>query len=275
VTSPFNRRRHTHGLIVVAGAIALLAHGITGADPASVVREQKVVGINGAREIWRLEWNAAPVSVCGADEVATALSCPCSGFAYGEAGQLSLVRQRPGAAEERLELTSFFKSDAVPVAGGLAVLQRWRPIPASADDEDDDWHHASDLNFLQRVRARGAAPVMRTADYNHDGVASEFLLQVGTRPCGKHVMVLVGVSRLNQRLHVFASAEAPDTPLELGPRVWEAVHKNANPVRVVEWPCGSRADEVESTVAVAVRRGIFHVQRETRPCLPEEQEHER
>jgi hypothetical protein len=269
-----NRRQLFCGLIAAAGTALVLAQDNPAPDSASVIRAQKAVVINGAGEIWRLEWQAPPLSVCGADDVAMALSCPCSGFAYGEAGQLSLVRRRSGAEQERLELTSFFKGDAVPVAGALAVLQRWRPIPATADNEDDDWHHASDLNFLQRVRARGSAEVMRIADFNHDGLASEFLLQVGTRTCGRHVMVLVGISRFNQRLHVFASAEAPDVPLELGARVWEAVRKSAAPVRVVEWPCGDQAGTVESTVTVKVQRGIFHVQREDRPCPGEEQEHE-
>jgi hypothetical protein len=269
-----NLRRHIYGLIAAAWTVALLAQSSPTADFARVIREQKAVLVNGAREFWQLEWAGAPLAACGADDVTSALACPCSGFAYGEAGRLSLVRLRPGAEQERLELASFFKGQAVPVAGGLAVLQRWRPIPATADNEDDDWHHASDLNFQQRVRARGASPAMRIADYNHDGMASEFLLQVGTKPCGKHVLVLVGVSRFNQRLHVFASAEAPDTPLELGPRVWAAVRKHAEPVRVVEWPCADRTDDVESTVTVAVHRGIFHVQREVRPCPQEEQEHE-
>jgi len=164
-----------------------------------VVREQQAVMINGVREVWRLEWAAAPLTACGPEDVEAALACPCAGFAYGEAGQLSLVRTRPGAAEERLELTSFFRPDALPVRGNLAVLQHWLPIPATADNEDDDWHHASDINFLQRVRARGAAGIMRLADYNHDGLAGEFLLQIGTRPCGRRVAVLLHAVEFHEK----------------------------------------------------------------------------
>jgi hypothetical protein len=261
-----SRRPRLLPLIAASATALLVLQGVHATDGASVVREQRTVMINGAREVWRLEWAAAPISVCGPEEVETALACPCSGFAYGEAGQLTLVRLRHGAAAERLELTSFFRPDAVPVKGSLAVLQRWRPIPATADNEDDDWHHASDLDFLQRVHARGATTLMQFADYNHDGAASEFLLQIGTRPCGRHLAVLVGVSRFNQRLHVFASAETPDVPLELGPRVWEAVRRSAGPVRVVEWPCADHASEVESTVTISARHGIFHVQRADQPC---------
>ena len=260
-------QRRLRPLLARAATAALMAGSLVAAQTASLVREQKALAVNGVKEIWRLEWAAPPSSVCGADVVAAAQSCACAGFAYGEAGSLSLVRLRPGAPAERLSLAPFFKDASLPDLHELAVLRRWPPVPAAADNEDDDWHHASDWNFLQRVQARGASDVMRLADYNHDGQASEFLLQVGTRPCGKRALVLVGVSRSNPRLHVFASAEAPNTPLELGSRVWEAVRKSANPVHVVEWPCENHKEGVESIVTVAVRRGVFHVQRDDHPCL--------
>lgn len=262
-------QRYIHGLIVVAATACLLGMSNPAVADASLVREQKTVVINGVRETWRLEWQATPLSVCGADDVETALACPCSGFAYGEAGKLSLVRARPGATAERLELTPHFKGNEVPGAGGLAVLQRWRPIPAMIHSEDDDWRHASDFNFLKRVQARAPSELMRIADYNHDGRASEFLLQLGNKPCGKHMLVLVGVSRFNPQLHLFASAEAPDTPLVLGSRAWEAVRKSIKPGRVVEWSCADHTSAVESTVTVAVHGGVFHVQREDRPCPQE------
>jgi hypothetical protein len=264
--------RSLAGLMTLAGTACLFAAGVAAAPVASLIREQKMVVVDGVKESWRLEWEAPPVSTCGAEDVDTAMSCPCSGFAYGEAGALSLVRLRPGASEERLALAPYFRDHGIPGAAGAAVLQRWRPIPATVHSEDDDWRHATDWNFLQRVRARPSAEVMRTADYNHDGRASEFLMQVGTRPCGRQAMVLVGVSRFNPRLHVFASAEAPNVPLELAPRTWEAVRRSDKPVHVIEWPCGDQAGDVESMATVAVRRGIFHVQREDRPCAKEEPE---
>jgi hypothetical protein len=253
------------GLGLLAGLPSPWVHA---AELADLVREQHAVQVNGAQETWKLEWQTLPASACGPDDVAVALACPCSGFAYGEAGQLSLVRLRPGATRELLDLTGFFRKDSVPVSGNLAVLQRWPPVPPTAHDEDDDWHHASDLNFVARVHARGAAPVMRLGDFNHDGQASEFLLQVGAADCGRHVMVLVGVSKYNPRLHVFASSEAPDAPLELDAQTWEAVRMSARPIRALESQCQGQAGQMESAVSVAVRHGIFHVQRSTRPCPP-------
>lgn len=263
-------RRNPAGLVAAATMALLFVRGSPAAEPGGLVREQKLVVVDASKETWMLEWQAAPLPMCGAEDVSTALSCSCSGFAYGEAGQLILVRLRRGVSREVLDLTPFFKGEASP-GGGIAVLQRWRPVPATAHDEDDDWHHGSDFNFTKRVQARGTVEVMRIGDYNHDGRASEFLLQVGTQPCGRQVMVLVGISRLNSRLHVFASAEAPTVPLEMGPRVWDAVRASARPARVVEWPCGEQENEVESTITVAVRRGIFHVRGDTRACPTESQ----
>ncbi|MDE2219339.1 MAG: hypothetical protein KGJ52_03070, partial [Gammaproteobacteria bacterium] len=178
----------------LAGVVlaTLTLNGARAAELADLVRAQRAVRVNGVIETWKLEWETLPVPVCGPDDVAVALACPCAGFAYGEAGRLSLVRLRAGATREVLDLTGFYRHEAVPGPGNLAVLQRWVPVPATAHDEDDDWHHASDLNFIARVRARGAADVMRLADFNHDGQANEFLLQVGTQGCGARRMVLVG-----------------------------------------------------------------------------------
>jgi hypothetical protein len=248
---------------VVAGLSLQCAQA---AELADLVREQRTVLVNGVYETWKLEWETLPAPACGPDDVAVALACPCSGFAYGEAGRLSLVRLRPGATRELLDLTGFYRHGLVPVPDNLAVLQRWLPVPATAHDEDDDWHHASDLDFVSRVHARGAAQVMRIGDFNHDGQASEFLLQVGAQGCGRHLMVLVGVSKYNTHLHVFSSAEAPDVPLELDAPTWEAVRTSAKPIRALESRCDGQAGQVETQVRVEARHGIFHVQRATHPC---------
>ena len=244
----------------------LLAAGAVAAEPASLVREQKAVAVNGVKETWRLQWDAEPESACGPEDMEVALACPCSGFAYGEAGRLSLVRTRPGKPAERLELAPFFKEAGIAGAAGNVVLQRWRPIPAAAHDEEDDWHHAADFDFLKRVHARGSTGILNLADYNHDGQATEFLLQVGAGGCGKRRMMLVGVSRYNPRLHVFASAEAPDQPLALLAPVWAAVLRNSKPAPVAESSCDDRGSAVESSVTVAARRGVFHVKHEARAC---------
>jgi hypothetical protein len=173
---------------------------------------------------------------------------------------------RPGHPQERLALAPFFKDQGAPAAGGLAVLQRWRPIPAAAHDEDDDWHHAADFDFLARVQARGATGIMKFGDYNHDGRASEFLLQVGLRPCGRPRMALIGVSRRNPRLHAFASAETPEQPLLLPAESWAALLKGTKPVQVQEDSCDDPGTEAATSSTVTIQGGVFHVRRESRPC---------
>lgn len=249
------------------GAAGLLfATSVAADDYASLTREQRAVMIGGVREAWRLQWDAPPHSACGPEDLEVALACPCSGFAYGEAGKLTLVRMRHGTAPERLELAPFFANTGVTGIEGAAVVQRWRPIPAAAHDEEDDWHHAADFDFLKRIQARGLSAVMKFGDYNHDGQASEFLLQVGTHPCGTQQLVLVGVSRYNPHLHVFAAAESPAQPLLLSGAAWAAVLRNPKPAPVVETSCAIPGNDTETLVTVAVRRGAFHVQRTSRPC---------
>ena len=252
--------------VATAAAVWLVAATAGAADAVSLVRAQKALVVNGARESWRLQWDAEPESACGPEDMAVALACPCSGFAYGEAGKLVLVRMRKGTTPERLELASFFKGQGAPGASDSAVLQRWQPIPAAAHDEEDDWHHAADFDFMKRVHARESTEVLKLADYNHDGQATEFLLQVGAGGCGKHRMVLVGVSRYNPRLHVFASAGAPDQPLTLLAAVWAAVLRSPKPAHVMESSCDDPGRAVESSLTVAARRGVFHVKREARAC---------
>lgn len=52
--------------------------------PPEIREEQKVL-VNGISEVWRLEWKSPPTPACSPEDIIT---CPCSGFAYGESGQL-------------------------------------------------------------------------------------------------------------------------------------------------------------------------------------------
>jgi hypothetical protein len=261
------RARQLSGKLLTAMAGSLFAATLAAQDYASMTREQKAVVVNGVRESWRLQWETIPQSTCGVEDLEVALACPCAGFAYGEAGRLALVRMRAGHPQERLELAPFFKDQGAPGSPGLAVLQHRRPIPAAAHDEDDDWHHAADFDFRKRVDARGPTELMKFGDYNHDGRASEFLLQVGVRPCGLPRMILVGVSRFTPQLHVFASAELPEQPLVLPATVWAALLKGTRPVHAVESGCDDPdSGGTETTVDVWAQRGVLHARRESAPC---------
>ncbi len=106
--------------------IILIGVSAQAQDPASLIREEQKIFINGVEETWLLEWAGAPKPVCSADEPDTWSTCPCAGFAFGEKGNLTLVRKRPGQPDERLELNKLFSGELDgPADAGEAVLRRW------------------------------------------------------------------------------------------------------------------------------------------------------
>ncbi|HEX7578811.1 MAG TPA: hypothetical protein VF580_02340, partial [Thermoanaerobaculia bacterium] len=101
----------------------------------SLVREAADVVVGGVREQWRLEWAKPPLPACEASDPIW-FTCPCSGFAFGEKGELNLVRSRGGQDVERMELTPLFDADLAD-GGGAAVVSRWKPLPEDEKDPED------------------------------------------------------------------------------------------------------------------------------------------
>jgi hypothetical protein len=248
--------------------VAAHSASASAADRASLVREQKTVMVNGSPEIWRLQWESKPTTLCGAEDAEMSLTCPCSGFAYGEQGKLALIRIRADGSHERLELGSLFQKDSpvLGMSGGSAVLQRWAP---RLSGPEQDLKHAADDKFSAEVETRPLADVMQFGDYDHDGQSTEFPFQVSTMPCGKHQMVLVGLSKANPHLHIFSSVEKPETPLVLGVWVWDALLKS-NDVDIVDWPCGDHGSDYEDRVHLQAGDGLLHAERRSRHCSTNE-----
>jgi hypothetical protein len=222
-----------------------------------VIREKQKVLVNGIPEVWRLEWESTPEPACGPEDVSSAITCPCIGFAYGESGQLDLVRSRNGREVERLELTPFF--DQAFADQGGAILQRWELQEKDSDEQKSD-------AFLTQVRARPLVKTMRFADYNHDGNSTEFFLQTGVEPCGKVMGIVVGVTRGHPRLHAFGTALHPDKPLVLQKREWEALLKATGPTEVLDWPCGDHGSDIERALALSAAQGRIQVVRREFEC---------
>ena len=259
-------------LACVVAAVVVAVHAAPARSaPPGLVREERTVIVNGVREIWRLEWDGPSEIACGADSPSVSLTCPCSGFAYGEQGKLVLIRTLLTGQAEKLDLGPLFVRDEMPGnVVGPAVLQRWPPnYPPKGNDIDIG---GADPEFMSEAVRRGSTDVMRFADYDHDGMATEFLLQVGTLPCGKHQMVLVGISKRNPHLHVFSSVEAPQTPLMLGAWQWDALLKAKGPINTVSWPCGDHGSELEWTDEVSAQDGLLHDVKRSRKCTQSEQE---
>lgn len=239
--------------------LSLIAVPVVAAQHNAVVREQRSFTVEGSMEVWRLIWRDTPrdSKVCGAADPSVALTCPCSGAAYAQVGDLVLERQRSGAPAERMPLTPLFTgSEMLYNDGAVAMLARW---PARLRDIDRQPTPAA-------IHLRPAVPIMRLRDYNHDGIAGEFLLQVDTLPCGKQVAVAVGITRDNPHLHVLTSADHPERPLFLYRWQWDALARNPRPRRVMDWPCGDHGAEDETTMIPRADHGRIHATRITRTC---------
>jgi hypothetical protein len=234
---------------------------LAGPAPArEVLREQRSFTVNGAKEVWRLIWRGTPSDSnnCGPADSVMAMTCPCSGIAYAQVGDLVLERERPGTSPERMPLTPLFAgSDMVfDKRGPVAMLPRW----------PSQLHDISNSPTPTVIRNRPAVPIMRLRDYNHDGVAGEFLLQIDTLPCGKHVLVAIGTTRDNPHLHALTSAEHPERPLALFQWQWDALARSPRPGEVMDWPCGDHGAEEETTVVLKTDGGRMHATRITSAC---------
>jgi hypothetical protein len=197
------------------------------------VREE--VSVNG--ETWRLEWKSSPVSVCGPenDDFST---CPCRGFAFGEAGKLDLVRLRGNKEVDRLPLASLF-FDEPPILG-LVAIQRYEVA-------SEDLGKEGTPELSRMIAQRKLVQVINLADYNHDGQATEFFLPTSAGPCGHVDGVVVGVTKINPRLHAFRTVKNPGKPLVLRRSEWEKLRESTGPVETVGWACGDHAAEDERT----------------------------
>jgi len=253
-----------HRLTVI---LALAVAAIVGPAAATSerVREQQAVTVDGAAETWRLIWVGRTRQMCRPSEIEIAITCPCSGWAYGEAGHLALVRSRAGLEVERLPLGPYFGDYDYPgndVADGEAYLQRW---PLHDDDREGD----SAASIMRRPQVRA----MRFADYDHDGHATEFLLQVGTLPCGKLQFVALGVSVDNPRLHALGSAAHPDKPLVMPAQAWAALVQSALPAPVETWACGDHGSERRTDLVLSANGGRIRALARSFRC-PEDDEEE-
>jgi hypothetical protein len=229
-------------------------------NPVPVIREEHAVLVDGVEERWRLEWVSPPKPVCSPDDSEEWRTCPCTGFAFGERGNLVLVRKKPGQADERFDLNKLFAEGLdAPAEPGEAVLRRW-------DVDEKDLDEKNSANFASHVRARPNATVMRFGDYDHDGRATEFLLQVGTFPCGKKMCVAVGVSRHTPHLHVFSTVAHPERPLILQDWQWESLLRATGPIKVISWRCADHGSDTETELELSIKADGIHATNSEYQC---------
>jgi hypothetical protein len=228
-----------------------------------VIREERSVMVGGVRERWRLAWTSPPKPACApdADMQLEWFTCPCTGFAFGEQGDLELIRVTSDGSEDRLALTPFFDDDFNP-AGGAAVLPR-RPV---RDGDRQAIESEGAARFASELRRRADVELMNVRDFDHDGRASEFFVQISSAPCGKRMGIVVGVSRQRPGLHAFGSASNPSKPLILRVDHWQALAGSAGPTTRVDWRCGDHGGDTQEELALRADRDGIHVTRRVYGC---------
>ena len=239
------------------------------AAPAETLREARAVTVNGHRETWRLVWATPTVPACSADELEMSRTCPCVGFAYGEAGTLNLVRLHDGREIDRLNLDDAFALGEgwLPNnAPGRAILQLKPLIGADFEQTTDPKSGRPTAAFITAVKFRSIAQIMDLRDFDHDGHATEFLLQVGAGPCGHTAWVAVGLSPDKPGLHLLTSKERPLQPLVLPPNAWAALLETSTPHPIRDFACGDHGLDQETKVMLHAEAGQISAQRLTYAC---------
>lgn len=234
--------------------IALLGtSALTSQSPRPVVREEQTILVGRAIETWRLEWKTPPKPACGPDD--DSVTCPCTGFAYGEGGDLDLVRLDNGREIDRRSLAALVDNNFG--GGPQAILQRWEP------DSSRDFGLAESGELERQVRVRPVVRIMQFADFDHDGEATEFFLQIGTAPCGKRMGIVVGLLRGHRGLSFLSTVHNPNEPLVMEKGAWQALRDATKPIRVTTWTCGDHGAETETELELSVGdRGVEALSRE-------------
>jgi hypothetical protein len=219
-----------------------------------MLREQVRVKVDGVVERWRLEWRSEPELECFDPGIG---SCPCTGFAYAERGELDFVRLRPGKPPERVPLTPLFESLSLEVAKPKAMLRRWE-----SREGDESIHPDERLRVLGRRKSLRA---MALGDYDHDGQAREFVLQTNAYGCGMREAVLIGYDRREGRVRALGTAEHPEKPLVLEPETWAELLK-AKQIERVEQECGDHGSEMRDVMRVSADDQGLHATLDKYAC---------
>jgi hypothetical protein len=152
---------------------------------------------------------------------------------------------------ERFDLAPIFDNEMdQPMKKGEGALQRRQPRISDMKRFVD-----GDPRLSSEIARRPVISLMHPADYDHDGRATEFLVQVGTLPCGKRQFAAVGVTRTAPRLHALGSAAHPEKPLVMPLHAWQALLKSPHPSPVLIWECDDHGSEVRSLLTVSADHG--------------------
>lgn len=240
----------------LAGLVALLLAVAGYAAP--VVRAEQHVSVLGKAETWKLVWGDKPSQACGIDDIETANTCPCEGFAYGETGRMTLIRMRDGKVLEQLKLDPLFAELEIGPADAISVMPRW-PI-YSKDLERAD---RGDKALANEIVRRPIVPAMKFASY---AGGTQFLIQIDAGPCGHRAYVAVGITDRQPNLHALTSLGTPGRPLAMPLAAWQALASGPGDHAIVELECGDHGSEVHDDLIVAADDGRINVRRRRFQC---------
>ncbi len=245
--------------IIIPGALAEREH------VTPEVRESLSLRLGNSIEIWQLVWTASPHPYCHLGEIDMAMTCPCDGFAYGEAGHLKLVRSRAHQPDEVLPLDNFFRRDNSDpaISKSFSIVQKW-PYQTS----DYIRYTRKDLNLAQDIQRRPVSRIMIMKDYNRDGWNAKFLLQIQSQSCGDRRFVAIGITKNRPYLHAMGSKALPGKPLILPLRVWEKMNAVSGPFSITVGSCGDHFSDREHRLLVHVEEGAIDVIEEEWSCSP-------
>lgn len=250
----------------LALCLSLAASSALYAAPGDILRESRAVTVSGKAEVWQLVWEGKPRSICGPEDIETAITCPCTGFAYGEMGRLSLVRKRGGKEVDRLALGPLFAELPADNSQGLAAMQ-WRPFNSHDFDIATDGTKAQQARLQAAIKVRPGPRAMRLMDFDHDGQASEFMIQVSAGPCGHTDYVAVGVSKAEPRLHPLTSTgAAKGEVLNLPGSAWQVLGSARGSGKVTSWPCGDHGADQREELVLNASAGRISVKRRSYTC---------
>jgi len=210
------------------------------------------------KETWRLVWQEPPEPECDAASLGW-FTCPCAGFAFGEKGNLDLVRLRGGREVERLLLTPLFGPDSD--FDGQVIVPRF---PVRKDDLDAGVDGQEELEA--DVPKRPVVKIMELRDYDHDGQATEFFLQIASLPCAKEMGIVIGVSRRRPALHAFGTIENPDKPLLLLRSHWADLARAKGSIQRLLWACGDHGSDERTDVFLRADAHGIHASRRDYEC---------
>ncbi len=238
-----------------------LAAGRAGAQAPPPVRDRATVTVApGVVEQWELVWDAPPARYCDAPD--DALTCPCAGFEFGDQGRASLVRARQGRVIERFSLDALFSEGVGGILGSGAVFGRYALTPA---DRDALASGGAPRAILARFAGRPLRPVLVVRDYDGDGIAAEFVLQVGAGPCGHAASVLIGLGARGALHALGGSGDGQDPVVLEDPAQWEQLRTRPRS-RIVLSRCGDHGSEEEESLTVRWVAGEPVPRRRARRC---------